>query len=156
MTVCQYCGCRDIPLIKEFIAEHESIVNLAGQVRGALDRGDIAGAREQLRRLQDTLREHWAGEEQGLFTVMRDEPECAGYVDALECEHREMAAVVAAADLTTVAGRELVLASLAALRPHIEKEEDGLFPMSLTTLSGEQWNSAIAAWELAHRRAMPS
>ncbi|MFD3592623.1 hemerythrin domain-containing protein [Nocardia sp. NPDC058640] len=153
--MCHYCGCRDIPLIKEFIAEHESIVNLAGDIRRALERGEIAGAQRDLLRLRQELREHWAGEEQGLFTVMRAEPECTDYVDALELEHREMAAIVAEADLNTAVGQELVLASLAALRPHIEKEEDGLFPMSLTALSGDQWDVAINAWELVHRRPMP-
>jgi hemerythrin-like domain-containing protein len=36
------------------------------------------------------------------------------------------------------------------LREHIAKEEDGLFPASLPTLDGEQWDEAMAAWRQAH------
>lgn len=105
-----------MPLIKEFIAEHEAVYNLSGDIRRALERDDIASAQRDLTQIQHDLRNHWAG------------------------------------DLTTPEGRELVLASLATLWPHIEKEEDGLFPMSLTTLSGDQWDAAIEAWERVHGR----
>ncbi|MEV0249792.1 hemerythrin domain-containing protein [Nocardia sp. NPDC050712] len=152
--MCQYCGCRDIPLIKEFIAEHEAVYNLSGEIERALERGDIAAARQQLAEIERKLREHWAGEEQGLFAVMRDDPDCADYIEALESEHREMT-VALTADITTPAGRDQILASLATLWPHIEKEEDGLFPMSLTTLSGDQWDAAIDAWERVHHRRVP-
>ena len=33
---------------------------------------------------------------------------------------------------------------------HISREEDGLFPATLVTLSGPQWDESIAAWEAAH------
>ncbi|MVU82381.1 hemerythrin domain-containing protein [Nocardia sp. ET3-3] len=150
--MCHYCGCRDMPLIKEFIAEHEAVYNLSGDIRRALESGDIDTARRDLVEIQRQLTEHWAGEEQGLFAVMRDDPDCTDYIDALEAEHREMTTDLSTADLTTPEGRQQVLASLATLWPHIEKEEDGLFPMSLTTLSGEQWTAAIDAWERVHRR----
>ncbi|MFE3188289.1 hemerythrin domain-containing protein [Nocardia sp. NPDC059240] len=141
-----------MPLIKEFIAEHEAVYNLSGEIRRALERGDIATARTDLVEIQRQLLEHWAGEEQGLFAVMRQDPECADYIEALEAEHHGMAAELSTADLTTPEGRQQVSASLDTLWPHIEKEEDGLFPMSLTTLSGEQWNTAIDAWERVHQR----
>ncbi|WP_218025103.1 hemerythrin domain-containing protein [Nocardia jejuensis] len=141
-----------MPLIKEFIAEHEAVYNLSGDIRRALEQFDIDTARAQVADIQQQLHAHWAGEEQGLFTVMREDPECADYIDALEAEHRDMTAVLSGADLMTAEGREQVLASLASLWPHIEKEEDGLFPMSLTTLSGEQWTAAIDAWERVHGR----
>ncbi|MEU8895216.1 hemerythrin domain-containing protein [Nocardia sp. NPDC048505] len=153
--MCQYCGCRDIPLIKEFIAEHEAVYNLAGEIERALGRGDIAAAQRDLAELRRRLSEHWAGEEQGLFAVMRDDPDCAAYIATLEDEHREMTVALDTADLSVPAGREQVLASLATLWPHIEKEEDGLFPMSLTTLSGDQWDAAIDAWERVHARRVP-
>ncbi|MCX4447437.1 hypothetical protein [Streptomyces sp. NBC_01789] len=38
--MCHYCGCREIPLIKEFIAEHESVTDTAGAALRALDDGD--------------------------------------------------------------------------------------------------------------------
>ncbi|MFE3320317.1 hemerythrin domain-containing protein [Nocardia sp. NPDC059195] len=139
-------------MIKEFIAEHEAVYNLSGDIRRALERGELTDAKRDLVQLQHQLVDHWAGEEQGFFAVMRDDPECVTYIEALEAEHREMTVVLATADLADPEGREQVLASLATLWPHIEKEEDGLFPMSLTTLSGEQWDAAIAAWEQVHHR----
>ncbi|WP_194816628.1 hemerythrin domain-containing protein [Nocardia sp. XZ_19_385] len=153
--MCHYCGCRDIPLIKEFIAEHEAVYNLSGQIERALEHGDIASAQRDLVAIERQLRAHWAGEEQGLFAVMRDDPDCTSYIDALEAEHREMTLALTTADLTAPEGRDQVRASLATLWPHIAKEEDGLFPMSLTTLSGEQWDTAIDAWERVHGRQVP-
>ncbi|MFC9309935.1 hypothetical protein ACFTWH_22285 [Streptomyces sp. NPDC057011] len=37
--MCHYCGCRQIPLIKEFIAEHEAVTNAAGDALRALHGG---------------------------------------------------------------------------------------------------------------------
>jgi hypothetical protein len=36
------------------------------------------------------------------------------------------------------------------LAEHISREEDGLFPATLVTLSGDDWDTSIAAWEAAH------
>ncbi|MFZ3559570.1 hypothetical protein [Streptomyces sp. BH055] len=43
--MCRYCGCREIPLIKGFIAEHERVTDAAGDALRALERGDLAAAR---------------------------------------------------------------------------------------------------------------
>jgi hemerythrin-like domain-containing protein len=40
--------------------------------------------------------------------------------------------------------------AVAELHEHISKEEDGIFPASLTTLSGAEWDEAMAAWQEAH------
>ncbi|AYG79405.1 hypothetical protein DWB77_01519 [Streptomyces hundungensis] len=36
------------------------------------------------------------------------------------------------------------------LHEHIAREEDGLFPASLTALSGDEWDRSMAAWRAAH------
>ncbi|WP_228047419.1 hypothetical protein [Streptomyces justiciae] len=41
--MCHYCGCREIPLIKEFIAEHERVTDAAGDALRALERGRRGG-----------------------------------------------------------------------------------------------------------------
>lgn len=28
--MCHYCGCRDMPLLRDYIAEHERVINLGG------------------------------------------------------------------------------------------------------------------------------
>ena len=109
--MCHYCGCRELPLIRDYIAEHERAIDLSGGAVRALDAGDDAKAQELLAALAVELRAHWQGEENGLFAVMAREP--------LWLEH-------------------------------IAKEEDGLFPASLTGLDGDEWDAAMAAWREAH------
>ena len=109
--MCHYCGCRDMPLLRDYVAEHERAVNLGGAAVRALDRGDSGRAGELLAAMGEELRSHWRGEEDGLFAVLGQ--------DELYAEH-------------------------------IAKEEDGLFPASLTALGGEEWDAAMAAWQEAH------
>jgi hypothetical protein len=40
--------------------------------------------------------------------------------------------------------------ALTELDEHISREEDGLFPASLTALSSSDWGEAMAAWSKAH------
>ncbi|SDK52184.1 hemerythrin domain-containing protein [Streptomyces indicus] len=148
--MCHYCGCRDIPLIKEFIAEHERVTDAAGDAVRALERGDVARARELVAVMARELAAHWAGEENGLFAVMRDDPEYADYIAGLEREHRELAALLPSLDLTDPADVRTLLDAVDELHRHIAKEEDGLFPASLTALSGDDWDRSMAAWREAH------
>ena len=68
--MCHYCGCRDMPLLRDYVAEHERAVNLGGAAVRALDRGDIGRAGELLAAMGEELRSHWRGEEDGLFAVL--------------------------------------------------------------------------------------
>ncbi|MEU6845269.1 hemerythrin domain-containing protein [Streptomyces sp. NPDC046716] len=147
--MCHYCGCRDIPLIKEFIAEHERVTDTAGDALRALDRGDPATARVLVDRMAGELAAHWRGEEDGLFREMGRDPEYAAYIAALEAEHRELAALLPALDLTAPADVATFTEAMHELRRHIAKEEDGLFPASLTALSGDAWDASMAAWRQA-------
>ncbi|MGW6538309.1 hemerythrin domain-containing protein [Streptomyces sp. NPDC055051] len=143
--MCHYCGCRDIPLIKEFIAEHEAVTDLGGDAVRALEAGDRARAASLAADMTVLLRRHWAGEEAGLFRVMAENEEYAGYVAALVTEHRELDAFLTGLDLDEPAQREAFVSAVSELHDHIAKEEDGLFPASLTELTGEQWNRAMSA-----------
>jgi len=71
--MCHYCGCRDMPLLRDYIAEHERAVNLGGAAVRALDRGEQDKARALLASMAEELDSHWRGEEDGLFAVMADE-----------------------------------------------------------------------------------
>ena len=42
--MCHYCGCREMPLIRDYIAEHERATNLGGDAVRAIDRGELAEA----------------------------------------------------------------------------------------------------------------
>ncbi|MGW1226396.1 hemerythrin domain-containing protein [Streptomyces sp. NPDC001515] len=151
--MCHYCGCREIPLIKEFIAEHETVTDTAGEALRALDRGETDRATGLVARMAGELRAHWKGEEDGLFTVMGDDPEYAGYIDTLVLEHRQLASFLATVDLTLPQDVVRLRESVDELHHHIAKEEDGLFPASLTALSGDEWDRSMAAWRAAHPHA---
>ncbi|MFI6609577.1 hemerythrin domain-containing protein [Streptomyces sp. NPDC050507] len=148
--MCHYCGCREIPLIKEFIAEHESVTDAAGGALRALDSGAQGLAAELVSRMGRELRAHWQGEEQGLFAVMGGDEEYAGYIDALVREHRELAAFLDQVDLGRAEDVVRLREAVDELHHHISKEEDGLFPASLTALSGDDWDLSMAAWRTAH------
>jgi hypothetical protein len=46
--------------------------------------------------------------------------------------------------------QQVLRAAFAELKEHISKEEDGLFPASLTALDGDDWNLSMLAWQEAH------
>jgi hypothetical protein len=148
--VCFYCGCREVPLIREFVGEHEAAADLAAELGLALRAPDHAESARLLGRLAGLLGAHWRGEEDGLFGVMHGEEVYAAYIDDLVAEHREFGDLLTRADVRSGGDRRRLLAAIDALHEHIAKEEDGLFPASLTALSGEQWDLAFAAWRRAH------
>jgi hypothetical protein len=149
--MCQYCGCRQIPLIRDYIEEHDQVVDVGDDALRALDLGDTARAHESLFRMREILTSHWAGEEAGVFAVMSEtDASYADYVDVLIGEHRSLAAFLGVLDVALPAHRERLRFEVGALREHIEREEDGLFPATLTALSGSQWDRAIDAWKNTH------
>ncbi|MDJ0383693.1 hemerythrin domain-containing protein [Streptomyces sp. G-G2] len=151
--MCHYSGCREIPLIKEFIAEHETVTNTAGDALRALDAGGLAGARALTGSMTAVLLAHWKGEEDGFFAVMSRDPEYASYIAALEREHRDLSAFLSTLDLASSDQVSAFREAVADLHHHIAKEEGGLFPASLTALTGDDWDASIAAWRTAHPEA---
>ena len=148
--MCHYCGCRDTPLLRDYIAEHERATNLGGDAVRALDRAEHARARELLAAMGTELRSHWQGEENGIFAVMGREELYAEHIGPLVREHRELEELLQTVDLEDAGGRDSVRKAVFDLHEHIAKEEDGLFPASLTALGGADWDEAMAAWQEAH------
>ena len=151
--MCHYCGCRQIPLIRDYIAEHERATDLGGDAVRALGVGDLATARRCVSEMATELAAHWEGEENGLFRVMRREAEYADYIAPLVEEHRGLAALLATVDVTDWTDQQRIRGAVVELLEHISKEEDGLFPASLVSLSGRDWDEAMQAWYAAHPRA---
>lgn len=148
--MCHYCGCREMPLIRDYIAEHERATELGTDAVRAFDSGDLAKARRCLAEMAAELTSHWQGEETGIFRVMQREQAYADYIAPLVREHRELGDLLATVDVADPADQERVRVAVAELFEHISKEEDGLFPTSLTALAGPDWDAAIAAWYEAH------
>lgn len=139
-----------MPLLRDYIAEHERVLNRGGAAVRALDSGEVDRARQFLAAMAEELRSHWRGEENGLFAVMASDDLFAEHIAPLVREHRELDALLASVDLGDSGDRDRVRNAVFDLYGHIAKEEDGLFPASLTALDGTQWDTAIAAWQEAH------
>ena len=148
--MCHYCGCRDMPLIRDYIAEHERAINLGGDAVHAIDLDELAKAAELLGAMAAELRPHWQGEEKGLFAVMGRDELYAEHIDPLVREHRDLEALLGAVDHSHPTDRDRVRTAVFELHEHIAKEEDGLFPASLTALSGDEWDASMQAWHAAH------
>ena len=149
--MCHYCGCRQIPLIRDYIAEHDRARDAGDSCLRAVARGDLDEGRAQLERMAAELKAHWQGEETGIFTVMAARDEAyADYVAPLVDEHRELEALLARIDLSVTKDVAELRAAVHELGEHISKEEDSLFPAALIELSGADWNAAIDAWSAAH------
>jgi hemerythrin-like domain-containing protein len=148
--MCHYCGCRHVSLIRDYIAEHERVTDLGGDAVRAIDAGDVDTAQRYVGEMAALLAAHWQGEENGLFRVMQREAEYAAYIAPLVDEHRELARLLATVDLGDAVDQQRIRVALTELDEHISKEEDGLFPASLTALSSSDWDEAMAAWSKAH------
>lgn len=136
--VCNYCGCRDFPLIGRLSAEHEDITNAAGRLRAAITRGHGDPA-ERLDELLALLMPHTATEETGLFRELRDEGSLTEAVDKLCAEHDDIHHVLGAVD-RAAPDWPAVLAALDRLRRHIDNEEHGLFPAAVIALPIPAWD----------------
>jgi iron-sulfur cluster repair protein YtfE (RIC family) len=139
-----------VSLIRDYIAEHEQVTDLGEDAVRAIDTGDLDKARGCIQMMAVLLAAHWQGEENGIFRVMQREEEFAGYIAALVEEHRELAQLLASVDVGDPADQDRIRLAVTELLEHISKEEDGLFPASLTALSGGDWDEAMAAWHEAH------
>ena len=144
--MCEYCGCQDVEAIKQLTDEHDQIVEMMGAVRAADRRDDLPAMIALSAQLVAALRPHSRIEEEGLFPTMADV--FPDHVAALEAEHRVIESVFAAAGDGRAAAdptwRHRVQATLELLREHILKEQDGVFPAALATLTSDEWDTLDA------------
>lgn len=140
--MCNYCGCRDFPLIARLSTEHEAIANAAGRLRRAITGGqdDPVAALDDLLGL---LMPHTGAEEAGLFVEVRAEGSLTEAVDKLCAEHDDIHGVLAAVD-RTAPDWPAVLAVLDRLHRHIDNEEHGLFPAAVIALPMDAWDRMTA------------
>jgi hemerythrin-like domain-containing protein len=139
--MCEYCGCQDVEAIADLTAEHDRLRDLGRELEAAADAADLPAARPLAAAMCAVLAPHTAVEEQALFPAMAGE--YAEHVDRLVGEHRTIDAVLApVADGVDVPDwPQRVQAALDALFEHILKEQDGVFPAALATLTPDQWET---------------
>ena len=81
---------------------------------------------------------------------MGREEDFAEYIAPLVQEHRALAGFLAVVNVADPCDQERLRREVVELDEHIAKEEDGLFPASLTSLSGGDWDESMLAWRAAH------
>lgn len=148
--MCHYCGCRQIPLIRDYIAEHERVLELGHRALDEIGRGALGDAQDTVGQMQGELRAHWQGEEDGVFALMLTDDLYREHIEPLMAEHRELDALLSGLDVADPEDQRLLREHVDDLRIHISKEEDGIFPVTLVEFSGPEWDAAIAAWQRAH------
>ena len=148
--MCHYCGCRQIPLIRDYIAEHEHVLDLGERALEEMGRGALDDAQATVDQMRADLRSHWQGEEDGVFALMRGDELYREHIDPLIAEHRELDELLRTMDVRDEHQLAVLQEQVAELRVHISKEEDGLFPVTLVEFSGPEWDAAIDAWHRAH------
>ncbi|MFZ0530030.1 MAG: hemerythrin domain-containing protein [Propionicimonas sp.] len=134
--MCGYCGCESIEVIGRFMAEHVEIINATGVLRAAVRTGDPGAVESAKASVAGLLWPHTAAEEGGLFRVLGRDEVFTEHLAGLCGEHRsldEYLAAIGPADEPAMARFE------DALRDHIDKEDNGLFPAAAIALDGEQW-----------------
>jgi hemerythrin-like domain-containing protein len=141
--VCEYCGCQALESVRILTDEHDQVVNLIGEARSAHRRGDLATLMEHCRAVVAVLGPHTVVEEEGLFPAMA--PDFPDQIAALVEEHRRIDAVLARAFDSDAAADpgwpEQVEMVFVLLREHILREQDGVFPAAVATLTADQWDA---------------
>ncbi len=137
--MCEHCGCRGVPPIAELMDEHMALTGQAHFVRQELGAGKPAAAMALLAELVAHLDRHVQREEAGIFRAMRDSGEFLDEIDGLEGEHRVLAAAVAVLDPESPDFAARVTHLLDDLDAHVEREDLGIFPVSVVTLGAPGW-----------------
>lgn len=150
--MCTYCGCDSIEVIGRFMAEHVEIINATGELRRAVSSADPDAFRQARNQVAALLWPHTNAEEAGLFLVLARDEEFSGHIAALCGEHQTLDGLLASLTPGDDAG---MLRFEDALREHIHKEDNGLFPAAATALSGDDWEEVHAITPHSHDGGEP-
>ena len=137
--MCEYCGCQELDVIGQLTREHERLRNVGRLLSDAVNRRDLDTAQRFARQMLELLAPHTRLEEQGLF------PELAGdFGDQLaDLEHEHVlidgALAALAAETPPASWTARTQEALALLFDHILKEQDGVFPAALATVTTDGW-----------------
>ena len=137
--MCEYCGCREVPPIGELMDEHSALMEEAHHLQEALGHGDRARAMALLTGLVGHLERHVRREEAGVFTALREKGEFLDELSELEAEHRQFHETIATLDASASDFADVVTRMVEDLGEHVEREDLGIFPVSMVTLGASGW-----------------
>lgn len=143
--MCEYCGCKGVAPIGELMEEHVALLDEAERVRVMLASRDREGALARLSGLVGHLRRHVRREEDGIFAALRAQGDFTEEVEQLEGEHEALDASVAALDPDAPGFDQRLAALFDELAEHIEREDLGVFPVSVVTLGATGWGLVDSA-----------
>lgn len=117
--------------------EHVRIINANGDLRRAVESGDDAGVADAADSLAGLLFPHTTAEEVGVFAVLARDEEFTEHVRQLCAEHDSLDA-----QLQRIRGgaHDEMHSFEIALREHINREENGLFPAAAIAFAGPEWD----------------
>nr|WP_162260330.1 hemerythrin domain-containing protein [Nocardioides sp. Root190] len=121
------------------MTEHSALGHESHHVRQALGAGDHREALALLRGMVDHLTRHVAREEDGIFRALSASGEFLEEIDALEGEHRDLESTIAVLDVAAPDFAATLTRLLDDLDQHIEREDLGIFPVSVVTLGATGW-----------------
>jgi hypothetical protein len=119
--------------------EHTALVDQADHVRQDLSEGNPAVAMSRLAGLVADLERHVLREEDGIFRAMRVTGEFVDEIDELEGEHRDLASVIVRLEVESPDFQAQVSRLLDDLAVLVEREDLGIFPVSVVTLGADGW-----------------
>jgi hemerythrin-like domain-containing protein len=129
--------------------EHTALVDQGYGVRQALGNDDPLVAMTLLTPLISHLQRHVQREEDGILQALRDSGEFLDEVDALETEHDDFEKAIVALDPDARDFQAAVSGLLDDLASHIDREDYGIFPVSVVTLGAAGWTTV----DRAHSKA---
>jgi hemerythrin-like domain-containing protein len=137
--MCHHCGCRGVEAIRELMDEHTALIDQVYVVRQALESGNPTDAVAGLVNLFSRLERHVQREEAGIFRALRSLGEFRDEVDDLVGEHGHLERAIAALDPGSPDFPAVVEHLLDDLALHIDREDYGIFPVSVVTLGAGGW-----------------
>jgi hemerythrin-like domain-containing protein len=148
--MCEYCGCQSVTVIAELTDEHDQLRGLGRDLTDAVGADEREEAADIAARMLEVLRPHTAVEERGLFPAMVDA--FPDQINALSTDHQRIEAVLGTvADESTQDWVASATSAVSELFEHILKEQDGVFPAALASLTPQQWEIVAAVREAAGR-----
>ena len=129
--------------------EHSALMDEAHQILQALSGGDRQRAESLLSGLVGHLTRHVRREEAGVFSALREKGEFLDELAQLEVEHRQFAQTIGTLRTGDPDFVDVVRQLLGDLGEHVEREDLGIFPVSVVTLGA-------AGWEVVERARLES
>jgi hemerythrin-like domain-containing protein len=139
--MCEYCGCRQIAPLAELMDAHLALLDDAGEIRRALSHQEPVRAAALLGQFAEALDRHVRREEDGVFRALRDLGEYGDEVGELEDEHRDLHARITGLDMSDPGAHDALGRLFADLTDHIDKEDLGIFPVSVVSLGSTGWDT---------------